>query len=185
MNTRDSEDRDLLGVVQSPERQFLSFVAGDQRFATPILSVVEVVRYSPPTVIPHTPAFIRGVMNLRGQVVPIVDLGERFGFATAELASTACVVVTEFESRGVSGKVGIVVDRIDRVLDLEEDGLQPAPSFGVPVDADYLTGMLPTEAGMVPVIDLPGVLSDLEAEQVAGVARVEEGEGESESSEDD
>lgn len=171
-NTSASDDRVAFGSIQSPDRQFLSFLVGSQEFATPILSVIEVIRFTPPTIIPHAPSFVRGVLNIRGQVVPVMDLAERFGLEAVEEVSTACVIVTDFEGSNGATRIGIVVERVERVVDLEEgEELQAPPSFGVPVEAKYLMGMFSAGDRMIPVIDLIGILSALELGQVEETAR--------------
>jgi purine-binding chemotaxis protein CheW len=121
--------------------QFLSFVLSGEEYAVDILRVKEIIEYDSLTRVPGMPAAVRGVINLRGRVVPVVDLALRFGLAESVITPRSCIVMVELSSNEGAVVMGIITDAVCEVLDLPTDQIQPPPSFGTSVGAEYLDGM--------------------------------------------
>jgi purine-binding chemotaxis protein CheW len=123
-------------VSQAP-REVLSFKLGDEEYGIDILKVQEIRGYEPPTRIAHAPAFIKGVVNLRGVIVPIVDMRVRFGLDNIEINSFTVVIILNIAGR----TMGIVVDSVSDVLELKAPQIKPAPEFNGAIDASYILGL--------------------------------------------
>lgn len=125
--------------------QYLTFRIADEEYAMSILRVREILRYEALTRVPAAPAAVRGVLNLRGAVVPVVDLAARFGLPATEPTARTCIVIVEVHSDGGEQAVmGVVADAVSQVVDLAEADIEDAPSFGTRVRLDYLRGMAKT-----------------------------------------
>jgi purine-binding chemotaxis protein CheW len=127
-----------------PRTQFLSFVLAGEEYAVDILRVKEIIEYADLTRVPAMPPAVRGVINLRGRVVPVVDLALRFGMPQSELTPRSCIVMVEVAGTDESIVMGIITDAVCEVVDLAIDRIQPAPSFGTSVGAEFLDGMAET-----------------------------------------
>ena len=125
------------GAEAADPLQLVSFVVGAEEFAIEILAVQEIVRMMPITEVPHSPAEVEGVVNLRGQITPVVDLRKRFGLEAREKGAEARIIVVE-----VSGQVlGFIVDRVNEVLRIDANIVEPAPSVAISIDSDYVRGV--------------------------------------------
>jgi len=151
-------------------RQYLTFKLGEEIFALDVAKVREVLDFTTITRIPKTPEFLRGVINLRGCVVPVVDLRLGFGMAGTERTVNTCIVVVEVSIDGETVVVGALADSVEEVIDLEPDQIQPAPTIGNRIRTDFIQGMGRRETGFVMILDIDRVFSqeDLAAIQ-AGV----------------
>ena len=123
------------------ETQFLTFVVGDEEYGVGILQAKEIIEYDTVTTVPNAPPFIRGVINLRGSVVPVVDLAVKFGRSPSAVTRRSCIVVVEVRHDGNATVMGIVADRVTQVAELGADAIEPAPAFGSGVQADFLLGL--------------------------------------------
>jgi purine-binding chemotaxis protein CheW len=132
--------------------QFLSFVLCGEEYAVNILRVKEIIEYDSLTRVPAMPACVRGVINLRGRVVPVVDLAARFGLGDSSITRRSCIVMVELTDGDESVVMGVITDAVSQVLDLAESGIEPPPSFGTRISADFIQGM--AEAGKKFVIIL-------------------------------
>lgn len=141
--------------------QYLSFRVGDADFGIPLLQVKEILQYEEPVRIPSVPASIRGVMNVRGAAVPVVDLGVRFGRGESAPTKRTCVLVVE--SGATAGPTGVVADGVNAVVEIRGDEVEPAPDFGAGVRVDFLTGMARSGRGFVLLLELDRVLGSLGA----------------------
>jgi purine-binding chemotaxis protein CheW len=125
--------------------QYLSFLLAGEVHAIDILRVREIIEYDVLTRVPSMPPSVRGVINLRGRVVPVVDLAEQFGLAPVAITPRTCIVIVEAGSDDESTVVGIITDAVLEVFDVAESALQPPPAFGTAVAAEYLDGLAETE----------------------------------------
>jgi purine-binding chemotaxis protein CheW len=139
--------------------QYLSFALGDDRYAVGIERVREIVEYREPTRIPTTPSFVRGVVNLRGTVLPVLDLGVKVGLSARTPSRYTCVIVVEIDADNERTAMGLVVDSVHDVLELGVDDIVPPPPFGAPVRLDYLHGLGKVGEAFVLVLSLDRVLS--------------------------
>jgi len=144
--------------------QYLSFILAGEEYALGILQVKEIIEYDTVTRIPGAPVWVRGVFNLRGSVVPVVDLPVKLGMPPATLTRWSCIVVVEVKLGGERLVLGLLADSIGQVMDLAPGDVLPPPSFGTPVPVDYLVGMGRTGVGrkFVLLLDLDKVLSNQE-----------------------
>lgn len=147
------------------QNQFLTFVLGGENFALSILAIKEILEYAEPTTVPMMPSFIRGVVNLRGAAVPVIDLAVRFGRQPTAISKKTCIVMVESdEDRQV---LGIMVDAVNEVLEIPVAEIEPAPSFGASIRADFIQGMGKVRGGFVVILDARRVLSTEEMERLA------------------
>jgi purine-binding chemotaxis protein CheW len=145
--------------MEERHTQYLSFEVGGACYAAPLVKVREIVPLAGVTRVPTTPPWIRGVVNLRGQVLPVVDLAVKFGLPPANGASQrACVVVFDPELEGQTAVVGALVDAVAEVLELGEGEVEPPPAFGSPVRPDCLAGVASASGRLVLLLDTDRVL---------------------------
>ncbi len=151
-------------------RQYLSFVVGGTDFGVPILKVKEILQYEGVTRVPGTPGSIRGVINVRGAVVPVVDLGVKFGKGEVPETKRTCVLVVETKTKDETLTLGVIADAVSEVVDLANDDIEPPPAFGTGVRLDHITGMGKVGKGFVILLDIDRVLTASEAELAAATA---------------
>jgi len=157
-------------ATQQELQQYLTFMLGGETFAIGILSIKEIIEYGQLTEVPRMPEFIRGVINLRGAVVPVIDLGARFGKQPASVSRRTCVVIIEVQFEGEQQVVGVMVDAVNEVLDIPADQIEPAPTFGANIRADFIQGMGKVEGKFVILLNVDHVLSLDEMSTLAGMA---------------
>ena len=146
-------------VSQQEEGQFLTFLIGGEMFAISILGIKEIIEYGSLTTVPMMPDFIRGVINLRGAVVPVVDLSARFGRKSSEITRRSCIVILEVEGDGEKQDVGVVVDSVSEVLAIAASEIEPPPSFGAKIRTDFISGMGKVSGKFVIILKADRVLS--------------------------
>lgn len=153
------------------QQQFLTFLLDGEPFAINILVIKEIIEYGQLTTVPLMPEFIRGVLNLRGQVLPVIDLAARFGRAPAEVARRTCIVIIEMDNDGEKQDVGVVVDSVSEVMDLPASAIQPSPAFGTKIRADFIEGMVELDGRFIIILNVDRVLS---LDEMALLASLEE-----------
>jgi purine-binding chemotaxis protein CheW len=158
-------------------RQYLSFVVGGTDFGVPILKVKEILQYEGVTRVPGTPGSIRGVINVRGAVVPVVDLGVKFGRGEVPETKRTCVLVVETKTKDETLTLGVIADAVSEVVDLANDDVEPPPAFGTGVKLDHITGMGKVGKGFVILLDIDRVLTASEADLAAATAAAAEAAG--------
>lgn len=146
-------------ISGSEHQQYLTFRLGDETFALPILSIKEILEYPALTTVPLMANCVRGVLNLRGSVVPVVDLAVRFGRQPGPQTRRTCVVIIEVRADDEWMDVGIVVDAVNQVIDIPASEVEPPPSFGARLRADFIKGMGKVDGGFVVILDGGQVLS--------------------------
>lgn len=137
------------------DREFLSFVLGEEQYALDIMSVKEIRGYEPVTKIANAPPFIKGVLNLRGDIVPIVDLRIKFNVGTPTYNEFTIVIMLNVSDR----IVGIVVDAVSDVITLSDDDIKPPPEFGVAFDTKFLHGLAEVNDAMVIIVNIESLIS--------------------------
>jgi purine-binding chemotaxis protein CheW len=147
--------------------QHLTFLLGGEAFAIGILRVKEIIEYSGLTPVPLMPSCVRGVINLRGAVVPVVDLAARFGRAPVRVTRRTCIVIVEVESDGEHQDIGVTVDAVSAVLDIPGRDIEAAPAFGAGIRPDMIHGMARIDGRFVIVLDMDRVLSENEIAALA------------------
>ncbi|MDT3735838.1 MAG: chemotaxis protein CheW [Denitratisoma sp.] len=141
------------------QQQYLTFVLGGEMFAIGILCVKEIIEYGDLTVVPMMPECIRGVINLRGAVVPVVDLACRFGRRSTDLTRRTCIVIVEVEGEGERQDIGVIVDAVSEVLEIQSSQIEPAPAFGARIRTDFIHGMGKLDGKFVIILNVNKVLS--------------------------
>lgn len=158
-------------VVEGKAPQYLSFSVAGTDYGVPILAVKEILQHEEPTRVPAAPPSIRGVINVRGQVVPVVDLALKLGSAATVASSRTCILVVESVIAGDRLVLGVLADAVNEVLDLPFADVEPLPTFGSRARLDHLTGVGKVGKAFVLLLDLDRVLSASEAELAAEAAR--------------
>lgn len=149
--------------------QYLTFMLGGEVFAIGILAIKEIIEYGNLTEVPRMPDFIRGVINLRGAVVPVIDLGSRFGKQPSNVSRRTCIVIVEVQHEEDQHVVGVMVDAVNEVLDIPAGEIEPPPSFGAKIRADFIQGMGKVDGKFVILLDVDHVLSMKEMSSLAGM----------------
>lgn len=164
--SRDAADGSREGSVN----QYLTFTLAKEEYGVDILRVQEIKGWTPVTQIPNAPAFIKGVLNLRGVIVPIVDLRMRFNLDAVEYTPTTVVIVLSLMHEGTERTFGVVVDAVSDVLNIAESDTRPRPDFGTVVDADFIWGLATVDDHMVMLLDIDRLLRPEELDTAAAVA---------------
>jgi purine-binding chemotaxis protein CheW len=139
--------------------QYLTFMLGPEMYALGILTVKEIIEFTDPTPVPNMPAYVRGVINLRGAVVPVVDLLARFGRPSSERTRRSCIVIVEVSAGGGQQDAGIFVDAVNSVLDIAESDIEPRPAFGARSSADCIRGLGKVNGRFVILLDIDQIVS--------------------------
>jgi purine-binding chemotaxis protein CheW len=155
-------------VGATEEKQFLTFTLGGEMFAIEINNIKEIIEYGSLTTVPMMPEFVRGVINLRGRVVPVIDLSVRFGRKATEATKRTCNVIVEVQADGQTVDIGIVVDAVSEVLEIRASEIEPPPSFGAKIRADFISGMGKVKDQFVIILGLDKVLSVEEMAALTG-----------------
>ena len=155
-------------VAQQEEAQYLTFLLGSEMFAIDILGIKEIIEYGSLTSVPMMPEFIRGVINLRGAVVPVVDLSARFGRASSAVTRRSCIVIIEAVNQEETQDIGVLVDAVSEVLEIPATEIEPAPSFGARIRADFISGMGKVKDKFVIILNADKVLSVSEMAMLSG-----------------
>ncbi len=140
-------------------QQYLTFVLGGEVFAIGILAIKEIIEYSTVTAVPMMPECVRGVINLRGAVVPVVDLSVRFGRKPSEVTKRTCIVIVEMTMQGERQDVGVVVDAVNAVLDIAPSDVGPPPAFGARVRTEFIEGMGKVDGKFVILLNVRQILT--------------------------
>ena len=151
-------------------RQYLTFKLADEVFAIDVSKVREVLDFTTITKIPRTPDFMSGVINLRGNVVPVVDLRLCFEMSKTQKTVNTCIVVMEMLIEGESTVIGALADSVEEVIDLEPEHIQPAPKMGTQIRTEFIKGMGTRDAQFIMILDIDRVFS---AEELSAVRTAE------------
>ena len=154
----------------SEQHQYLTFSVGQEMFAIGILQIREILEYGNLTTVPMMPSFVRGVINLRGHVVPVIDLAARFGRAASAISRRSCIVIVEIGEGGEQQQLGLLVDSVSEVLEIPESEIEPPPAFGAKIRADFINGMGKVNERFVILLRVAKVLAVEELAQLAAVA---------------
>ena len=144
--------------------KYLTFTIDDETYGIGILKVKEIIGMMPVTSVPRTPDFVKGVINLRGKVIPVTDLRLKFGMESVDYTDRTCIIVVEIELDGSTILIGIVVDAVSEVLNIKEEEIEKTPDFGTSLDTEYILGMAKMEGGVKILLDIDRVLSTREVE---------------------
>jgi purine-binding chemotaxis protein CheW len=153
--TREDVDR----YIEQDVQQYLTFMIGGEEYAVSLLKVKEIIEYDIVTEVPKTPEWVRGVINLRGNVVPVIDLAVKFRLAPSVAGKLTCIVITEVQCEGEATVMGVMADSVRQVIDLKPQDIEEPPTFGTRVKVDYLLGMARSGKKFCLILDTEKVLS--------------------------
>lgn len=156
--------------VQGSVQQFLTFLLNDEVYGVEILHIREIIEYGNVTTVPLMPDFIAGVINLRGSVVPVVNLAKRFEQKPKALSKKTSIVIVELADTDSQIEIGIIVDMVNEVIDLAESDIAAAPAFGTKIRADFINGMGKINDKLMVLLDVNHVLSIDELSMINGLA---------------
>ena len=146
-------------VLSDKEGKYLTFSLANEEYGLGILKVREIIGYMEITAVPQTLAHVKGVINLRGQVIPVVDLRAKFGMMETEVTEQTCIIVVEIDQGGHTFSTGIIVDHVQEVLDIKAEAIEDAPQFGACVNTDFILGMGKIGDSVKILLDIDKVLA--------------------------
>ncbi len=146
-------------AMAGKEGKYLTFSLAGEEYGISILKIKEIIGMMPITTVPQTPEFVKGVINLRGKVIPVIDLRLRFGMDSIDYTERTCIIVVEIEGTAGTVQIGIVVDAVSEVLNVNAEEVEETPTFGAKLNTDYILGMAKMEGGVKILLDIDQVLS--------------------------
>jgi len=158
-NTKPAAAVAAVASTNEQTQQYLTFVLAGEIFAMGILAIKEIIEYATLTEVPMMPQYVRGVINLRGSVVPVIDLSVRFGKPSSQVTKRTCIVIIEIVSQGERHVLGVVVDAVNAVLDIPGSEIEPPPAFGASIRTDFIQGMGKVNGKFVILLDVDHVLA--------------------------
>lgn len=169
--TETAEKMDqAIKTMADREGKYLTFTLDNEEYGISILKIKEIIGMMPVTSVPQTPEFVKGVINLRGKVIPVVDLRLRFGMKSIEYTERTCIIVVEIAERYDNIVIGIVVDSVSEVLNIKGEDIEDTPTFGTKLNTDYILGMAKMEGGVKIMLDIDRVLKGEEIEMIRKAA---------------
>ncbi len=160
----------VIKVTAVKSGKYLTFSLKEEEYGIGILKVKEIIGMMPVTSVPRTPEFVKGVINLRGKVIPVMDLRLKFEMESIPYTDRTCIIVVEIDSDEITVLIGIVVDAVSEVLNIQEEEIEDAPQFGTSLDTSYILGMAKMEGGVKILLDIDRVLSQQEVTQLEKVS---------------
>ncbi len=157
-------------MENSKAGKYLTFKLADEDYGISLLKVREIIGMMPITSVPRTPAFVKGVINLRGKVIPVTDLRLRFDMPAIDYNDRTCIIVVEVAGQESTVQMGIVVDAVTEVLPVQDQEIEPAPEFGASVDTRYILGMANMEGAVKILLDIDRVLTQAEIDALVEAA---------------
>lgn len=157
-------------IADEEQLQYLTFLLGGETFAIGILNIKEIIEYGNVTTVPMMPDFVKGVINLRGAVVPVIDLAMRFSRPPSPVSRRTCIVLIEVEADGERYNIGVTVDAVNEVLEIARSEIEPPPAFGARIRSDFIGGMGKIDGKFVIILDADKVLS---VNEMAALTNVE------------
>lgn len=150
---------DSLQASTEAGHQYLTFFLSNEMFAMDIDTVREIIQHAAVTVVPLMPEFVRGVINLRGSVVPVIDLQSRFGRPHAGIGKKTCIVIFDASRQGEKQELGLMVDSVSEVIGIADIHIEPAPTFGTTIAREFIRGLGKVDKEFIPIIDTDKALS--------------------------
>jgi purine-binding chemotaxis protein CheW len=149
----------VVKIMADREGKYLTFSMADEEYGIGILKIKEIIGMMPVTTVPQTPKFVKGVINLRGKVIPVIDLRLRFGMESIDYTERTCIIVVEIKGAAGTVQIGIVVDSVSEVLNIKGEDVEETPTFGAKLNTDYILGMAKIEGNVKILFDIDRVLS--------------------------
>ena len=152
-------NKTVAGADAGQAGQYLTFVLGGETFAIGIMAIKEIIEYASLTEVPMMPGYVRGVINLRGSVVPVLDLPVRFGKGASEVTKRTCIVIIEVVLGTDRHTLGLVVDAVNAVLEIPAAEIEPPPAFGASIRTEFIRGMVKVNSKFVILLDVDHALA--------------------------
>ncbi len=159
--------------IRTSDGQFLTFRLAEEIYALDITKVREVLEFDKVTKVPKTPEFLRGVINLRGKVVPVIDLRLKFGMSKIEKTVDTCVIITEIDIDNEMTQIGAMADSVSEVIDIDPEHIEPAPKIGTQLDTQFIDGMGKHNEDFVIILNINNVFSKEEISVVMDATNTE------------
>ena len=157
-------------VMKDREGKYLTFSLASEEYGMGILKIKEIIGMMPITTVPQTPEFVKGVINLRGKVIPVIDLRLKFGMEKSEYSERTCIIVVDLTNQATNILIGVVVDSVSEVLNIKEEDIEDTPTFGTRLNTAYILGMAKMEGGVKILLDIDRVLSEEEVAALESAA---------------
>ena len=168
MSTTSEKVEQVNNALKEKEGKYLTFALGSEEYGLEILKVRELIGYMEITAVPQTPHYVKGVINLRGQVIPVINLRAKFGMETIEVTEESCIIVVEVSLGNRQFSTGVIVDRVQEVLDIDGSDIEEAPQFGSSVNTDFILGMGKLGDTVKILLDIDKVLAGDDFSGIAG-----------------
>jgi len=157
-------------AINEREGKYLTFTLCNEEYGISILKIKEIIGMMPITTVPQTPDYIKGVINLRGKVIPVVGLRRRFGMEAIDYTERTCIIVVETEGQDRVLPIGIIVDSVSEVINIKGEDIEETPTFGANLKTEYILGMAKMEGGVKILLDIDKVLNTTEIEIIEKIA---------------
>ncbi|MBD3344739.1 MAG: chemotaxis protein CheW [Chitinivibrionales bacterium] len=168
-NTHTDTAAEVSDIGKKLSGKYLTFILGDEEYGLEILKVQEIIQMQKITKVPKAPEFVRGVINLRGKVIPVIELRAKFCMASQEDTDKTCIIVVQIESKGNPVTMGIIIDEVKEVLDIKPDEIEEAPTFGSSIDTDFIMGIGKLGENVKMLLDIQRVLSGNEVDMLSNM----------------
>ena len=166
MSETAAQAEKIKNALLAKEGKYLTFALSHEEYGLEILKVREIIGFMGITAVPQTPDYVKGVINLRGQVIPVVDLRAKFGMEAMEVTDETCIIVVEISQGDRAFNTGIVVDHVQEVLDIAGQDIEEAPQFGSSVDTNFILGMGKIGDTVKILLDIDRVLCDIDPREL-------------------
>ena len=164
------EINQTVGSATEREGKYLTFTLADEEYGIGILKIKEIIGMISITSVPQTPEYVKGVINLRGKVIPVIDFRLKFGMEAMEYNERTCIIVLEIGHKEMSVMIGIVVDSVSEVLNIKAEDIEDAPHFGTTLAMDYILGMAKSDGSVKILLDIDKILDTADMSQLAQAA---------------
>jgi len=162
MQDRTNSVTQAVQTTRGREGKYLTFTLAGEEYGIGILKIREIIGMMPVTSVPQSPDFVKGVINLRGKVIPVIDLRLRFGMLPMDYTERTCIIVVQIDLQDTPLNIGIVVDSVSEVLNISGGNIENTPTFGTQMNTEYIQGMAKIEGGVKILLDIDKVLTENE-----------------------
>lgn len=166
---KGKSETEIISIGKQLAGKYLTFALDKEEFAIEILKVNQIIRFQEITSIPRTPSFVRGVINLRGMIIPIIDLRSKFSMSEHTDTERTCIVVIQLEQEGINVNMGIVIDEVREVLEIPANDIEPPPEFGINIGTDFIMGIAKTGKNVKMMLDIASVLTTADVNILANI----------------
>lgn len=156
-------------MVVAKEGKYLTFSLGSENYGIPLETVKEIIAMLPITEVPKTPSFIKGVINLRGKIIPIMDLRLKLSLPEKEYNERTCIIVVDINSSKIKKQMGIAVDVVAEVIDIKQESIQKVKKEDLQIDGEYITGMGKIKEKVIMLLDVEAILNKEELENIINI----------------